>query len=145
MGMNYISLMEAYLIETVRASGITNQELEEHVSKKDVTPWEDLNQNLQFQALIDLQEKDPVAFHSIIRDGYQVKFVTMNGLKNLLKLKFDITETEYEPTEKGITKLVVDVETLSNIKQVLSPNWKVQVKAPDGENVNKEISITLGE
>lgn len=38
MKINAISLMEAYLIETVRASGVTNEELEESVSKKTLLP-----------------------------------------------------------------------------------------------------------
>lgn len=143
MGVYKISLMEAYLIETVRASGVTNEELMEQVSKKDVTAWEKLNENWDYTTLINLQEKDADAFQSIIQDGYQVKFVTINGLKNLLKLKFNITEEEYELTEHGIEDLSVDEDTLFTIKLMLSANWKVHESAVDGEGVNKEISITL--
>jgi hypothetical protein len=69
-----------------------------------------------------------------------VKFITINGLRNLLKLKFDITEEMYELTEQGIAKLIAGEDTLSGIKQMLSPNWKVQEKELDGKY---EISITL--
>lgn len=141
MGVYKISLMEAYLIETVRASGVTNEELLEQVSKKDVTPWEKLNENWDYTTLIDLHEKDADIFLSVIHDGYQVKFLTINGLKNLLKMKFKITEAEYELTEQGIENLRVDEDTLFKIKLMLSPNWKVDESAVD--SVNQEISITL--
>lgn len=143
MGVYKISLMEAYLIETVRASGVTNEELVEQVSKKDVTAWENLNENWDYTTLIDLQEKHPDAFKSIIQDGYQVKFITINGLKNLLRLKFNITEEEYELTAHGIEDLSVDEDTLSKIKLMLSPNWKVHETAIDREGVNRDISIIL--
>lgn len=140
MEVNAISLMEAYLIETVRASGVANEELERSVSIKDVASWNRQHPNFDFQTLIDLQEKDNHAFHSIIHDGYQVKFITINGLRNLLKLKFNITEEMYELTEQGIAKLAAGADTLSGLRQILSPNWKIQEKELDGKY---EISITL--
>jgi len=140
MEVNSISLMEAYLIETVRASGVSSEELEKCITKKDITSWSKLHPNFDFQTLIELHEKDANRFHSILFDGYEVKFITINGLKNLLKLKFDINEEMYELTEQGIAKLIVDKDTLASIKQIMSSNWKVQEKASDG---NKEISITL--
>jgi hypothetical protein len=140
MEVNTISLMEAYLIEILRTNGVTSNKLEESVLKKDVVSWNKMHTNFDFQILIDLHEKDARAFRSIIHNGYQVKFITINGLKNLLKLKFDITEEMYELTEQGISKLIVDEGTLSSIKQMMSPNWKVQEKELGGKH---EISITL--
>jgi len=140
MEVNAISLMEAYLIEILRANGVTSEKLEESVLKKDIVSWNKLHTNFDFQILIDLHEKDARTFHYIIHNGYQVKFITMNGLKNLLKLKFDITGEEYELTEQGISKLIVNESTLFTIKQMVSPNWKVQEKELGGKY---EVSITV--
>ncbi|GAB3795903.1 hypothetical protein [Virgibacillus kimchii] len=140
MKVDSISLMEAYIIESVRKSGITNEELVESVSKKDIASWRQAHLKFDFHILIDLYEKDARAFHSIIHDGYQIKFITINGLKNLLKLKFDITEEVYELTEQGIANLYVDDNTLYRIRQMLSPNWKVQEKEVDGKH---RVSIIL--
>ncbi|WP_068674745.1 hypothetical protein [Oceanobacillus sp. Castelsardo] len=133
MELQKISLMDAYMIETLRSKGVTNQEL---VEQKDIEVWNDLHDTFDFGDLISLRKKDPDAFQTIVNDGYQVKFVTFNGLKNLLKLKFNRIEgIDYQTVEKGIKGLDLDTEERDQIKKLLSKNWAVKEEAVDEKTV----------
>lgn len=122
-----ISLMEAYMIETMRVNGITNEEIIAGVKAKDVSGWKQINEKFDFEQLIALAEKDLAAFEKVIHDGYAVKFVTVGGLERLLSLKFGKeANQDYKKTETGIYGLVLDEPALHELKEILSSNWKVK-------------------
>lgn len=133
MGLEKISLMEAYLIETLRSNGVSNQEL---IEQQNVEDWNQYHESFDFQLLIQLKERDPIAFQKVIEDGYQVKFVTFNGLKNLLKMKFNRVENiDYQSMEKGIYNLRLNDIELKQIKNLLSKNWVVHEEKVDQKTV----------
>lgn len=141
-----INLMEAFLIETLRGDRVSNTELLDRTYKKEIEEWQSLYPKLDFQGLVTLADKDFEAFKSIIQDGYKIKFVTMNGLKNLLKLRFSITENEYNQSEKGIENVKVNNEQLSWIEQILSGNWRIkETLLEKNEDQGKYINILLAE
>jgi hypothetical protein len=133
MELQKISLMDAYMIETLRSKGVTDEEL---IEQKGIEVWNRLHDSFDFHDLIRLREKDPVAFQTIIEDGYQVKFVTFNGLKNLLKLKFNrMDEIDYQTTEKGVRGLYLNMEACNQLKTLLSKNWTVKEEEVDEKTV----------
>lgn len=133
MELQKISLMDAYMIETLRSKGVTNEEL---IEQKDIEMWNRLDDSFDFYDLLRLREKDPLAFQTIIKDGYQVKFVTINGLKNLLKLKFNrIDKIDYQTTEKGVRGLYLNMEAYNQLKKLLSKNWTVKEEEVDDKTV----------
>src|SRR5699024_551119 len=143
MRLHKVTLMEAYLIETLRSNGIPNDELLKKVAQKDIRSWEDINPKFDFNGLISLYEKDEAAFKSIINDGYKVKFLTFKGLENLLKFRLDkVAEEDYEILENGISELKVKEEELNVIKQLLSTNWTIH-ETENSDNENKNISIFI--
>lgn len=143
MEINKVSLMEAYMIETLRSNGLTDQEILTQIEKKDISPWENLHTKFDFNDLIKLAEQNHKEFEAIILNGYQVKFVTFNGLKTLLKLKFNLLEEQdYQLTEKGITDLKITGKQLTKIKQVLSENWVIE-GMPSETSDHKAVKIEL--
>ncbi|MBS4210353.1 hypothetical protein [Bacillus sp. FJAT-50079] len=134
-----ISLPTAYMIETLRHHGVSDQELLQQTEKKDVSPWKGFNTNFDFNELVELSEKND--FRSIIQDGYTIKFVTIKGLQNLLRLKFNqLEERNYHLTEKGIAELVLDQPQYKTLKQMLSPNCMIRENSLDAEG---KTSITI--
>ena len=143
MELNKITLPEAYMIETIRSKGVSDQELLAAVESGDIGPWREFNANFDFTNLVTLAEKDPSKFKSIILDGYGVKFLTIYGLKNLLKFKLGLVEErDYQLTERGITDLKVEDGQLMIIKQFLSNNWTLEELASNDES-GKVIKIEL--
>ncbi len=145
MEINKISLMDAYLIETLRNNGVSNDELLDQLERQDVSPWGKVKPEFDFTALINLYEQDPKAFASILSDGYTVKFITMKGLQNLLKMKFDkIEERDFQLSDNGVSHLKVDEDTYPALKQMLSKNWIIlELSEQDSSHSIREISILL--
>lgn len=145
METHKITLMEAYMIETLRTNGISNETLVAQLEQKDLSPFEAIHDKYDFNELIKLYDEDYNLFNSILVDGYKVKFVTMNGLRNLLKLKFDkIEEQDYQLTDKGIVHMKIEEEVIPAVRQLLSSNWTIEEHTlEDSSQSGKEISILL--
>lgn len=140
MGINRISLPTAYMIETLRSNGISDEQILHQIKERDVTPWDRLHSNFDFTNLVELADQDGINFESIIQDGYTVKFITIRGLQTLLQLKFDkIVDRDYQVTETGISGLQLEESDFTVLKQLLSRNCKIQETLP----VNKGIAIEL--
>lgn len=135
MAVNKISLATAYMIETLRSNSVSNQVLLEQVEKKDVSVWEGIHSPFDFNELVKLADEDNDFFRSIIEDGYQVKFVTINGLQRLLELKFGkLPDRDFTLNENGIDHLQMNEEQLLLLKQILSNNWLVSETLSENEN-----------
>lgn len=141
MTLQKINLMDAIMIETVRSNGISNEELIGKALNKEVDDLESLSTDFDFERLVELAENEEI-FKSIIHDGYQVSFVTRNGLKNLLKLKFQITEGDYEQIENGYLNLEIHEDTLDSIRELISANWKIREIERNDSKV--KVNITVG-
>ena len=125
MGRNNISLKDAYIIETLRSNHVNDQEIIDRVEANDTTEWQVSGINIDVERLVQIGKE--VNIHSILEDGYSVKFVTFKGLLNLLKLKFHKEEElDYEPTSNGIVGLRVDDNELATLRQILSKNWHIE-------------------
>ena len=142
---NNITLMDAYMIETLRSNGISDSELLTQLELKDLSFLEKLKSNFDFNELLKLYEQDPSNFKSILTDGYTVKFITMKGLQNLLKMKFDkINERDYQLVDNLISYLTIEEAAYPALKQILSKNWVIQeLSEQDGDSsqANRRISI----
>src|SRR5699024_12408452 len=88
MAVHTITLQAAYMIENLRKHGVSNEELIE-INEQSIERWNDLKLDFDFNVLKELAETDQDAYSTIVRDGYQVKCLTINGLINLIHLKFD--------------------------------------------------------
>lgn len=126
MNQPKISQMEAYMIETLRANGIINEEIIQAVKEKDVSSWKQIHEEFDFEQLITLAEKDFTAFEKVIKEGYTIKFVTVGGLEKLLRLRFGKEPNEdYQKYQTGVKGVALDGSSLQELKQMLSLNWKV--------------------
>ena len=126
MVLQKITLMEAYMIETLRLKGITDEEILDKAFNGNVGEWEILAPEYDFQQLAQLARRDESVFRSAVHDGYAVKFVTIKGLTKLLRLKFGKhPDKDYTLTANGITGLSVDRDELNALKRVLSGNWSI--------------------
>lgn len=125
MTIEAITLSEAYMIENLRKYGISNEALLE-IDEAAVERWKDLDERFDFNVLKKMAKQNPKKYQSIIDDGYQVKFLTINGLINLIELKFKKQkEVDFKVLDDGISELVLDHADVVELKQFLSLNWQV--------------------
>lgn len=145
MGTHKITLMEAYMIETLSSNGITNEEMLTQLEQRDSSVWERINPNYNYGDLISLYQQDTNAFASILTEGYQVKFLTIRGLQGLLELKFKKTAgKDYTLTDDGIKQLKVDEAELETLKQFLSKNWTITELPRETDDEMRDIMILNG-
>ncbi|WP_062105476.1 hypothetical protein [Bacillus niameyensis] len=143
MELNKITLPAAYMIETLRSKGITNEQLLTQINNRDISPWKNVSEHFDFNELIKLADQDQNAFKSIVLQGYSIKFVTIRGLQNLLRLKFDIVEDrDYLVTDKGISELQIENSQLAVLKQMLSKNCTI-FEMKSAEQHKKIVRIEL--
>lgn len=120
-----ITLMEAYLIETARKAGVSNEEILLKAERAELSSLNKLHKSFDFTELSSLANKGNI-FKAVLEEGYKIKFLTFPGLVNLLKLKFNKIEGEdFIQNENFISNLQVKDEELMEIKTFLSDNWVI--------------------
>ncbi|HLS22636.1 MAG TPA: hypothetical protein VK037_01825 [Pseudogracilibacillus sp.] len=119
-----ITLMDLYVIETLRKNGLSDQTILEKVRNKEVESFKKYNDRFDFTVLYELEDAGVLA--DVLKKGYEVKFLTFTGLVNVLKLKFNREEgVDYEAEDFTITNLQLEEEELEVLKQIVSKNWIV--------------------
>ncbi|MEK4523807.1 hypothetical protein NSQ95_02250 [Psychrobacillus sp. FSL W7-1457] len=124
-----LSMMEAVLLESLRSNGVSNQEL---LSSLDGRSWEETF-STEYEALLNIYSQDKQQFIELLENGYSVKFITFNGLKNLLKMKFNkLEEQDYKIVDNTFELLELNPQQLSTLRQLLSINWVVDEHEREG-------------
>ncbi len=118
--------MEAYLIETARKAGVSNEEILSKAERDDLSSLNKLHKSFDFTELSSLANKGNI-FKAVLEEGYKIKFLTFPGLVNLLKLKFNKIEGEdFIIEEFSIKELQLTRVEIENLKTLISTNWKVE-------------------
>lgn len=126
--MESITLMEAYAIETLRGNGISNDKIIKNIKANDLEEFKAVKENMDFDALVELSKN--ADFEAIVNDGYKVKFLTFNGLKNLIKMKFGkFADEDYQVDEFVISGLELDENQQKDLENILSANWTLESEA----------------
>jgi hypothetical protein len=116
-----ISLMEAYIIETLKGYRISLEEVERRIEEDHLADWQE---QFKFDFTL-LKEMEPQKLRDAFSGKYRIKFVTINGLKNLLRMRFDIQDIHYKEVDNGLLDLSVDETIEKQIGSMLSSNWTV--------------------
>lgn len=126
MSKEAITLKEAYVIENLRKQGVTNEKLLE-IANETIEDWNGLIEEEDFDILKNLAKEDREKYTSIIKTGYKVKFLTLNGLINLVQLKFNKEkDVDFTVHDDGISNLKLDESRHFEVIEFLSQNWKVK-------------------
>lgn len=119
-----ISLMEAYSIEALKGANVTDETILEKVRTQNLHEiTEGFEARLDFNLLYGIEGKLP----SILRDGYQVKFLTFPGLQRLLEIKLGKQETD-DYTLDGFTvkELQLTDKEAQVVRTFLANNWMME-------------------
>lgn len=122
-----ITLMEAYLIETLRSAGISEEEILSKFHSRKLEDFQHIREDFDFTLLYPLSDRGDDVLEVILQEGYEIKFLTIHGLINMLQLKFHKVEDEdYERNDFVLSKLLLNDEETRILQQLLSPNWQME-------------------
>lgn len=117
-----ITLMESYLIETLRTNGISEAEIMKQVQSRTVEQFKQYDNRFDFTGLYALDEAG--ILKDVLENGYEIKFLTYTGLVNMLELRFNKHEQkDYVAEDFTIFQLQLTKEELATLSQMLSNNW----------------------
>ena len=121
-----ISMMEAYGFELLKANGITYEQVAHQFSKNNTALL--IEEDFDFAVLKALFDADQQAFEQAYAGNYSVKFLTINGLRNILRMRFGIQVDAYETLEagNGLSGVPATAETEQQLRKFVSSNWKVE-------------------
>lgn len=122
-----ISMMEAYTIELLKNHPYTFEQIRHYIENDELHILTN-TYTIDSDSLRELLNENAKEMEQAFAGDYQVKFMTINGLKNLLRLRFQLSEDQYEllPEGNGLRHLQVDSITEQQIRDMLSSNWKVE-------------------
>jgi hypothetical protein len=118
-------MMEAYMIEALKERGYNfvsyEQAVQQGIELEEV------------EGLIPLYEKNAPVLAKAFDGDYAISFVTYNGFRNLIKMRYGIPLDSYRLEPNGIFDLNISNEIIEEITKFLSINWTVERK---GERVS---------
>ncbi|MBM7663749.1 hypothetical protein JOC25_000205 [Solibacillus kalamii] len=122
-----ISMMEAYTIELLKNHPYTFEQIKYFIENDELHLLTN-SYDIDTDSLRILLKENAQEMEQAFAGNYEVKFVTMNGLKNLLRMRFQISDDQYELLAEGngLHFLQVDSITEQQIRGMLSSNWKVE-------------------
>lgn len=135
-----LSQWETMLLESARAHGIVDEEIIHKLRTGDAEPFQEIEGGkYDFAPLFDLFNNDPETLEMAIREGYQIKFTTFNGIKFLLNKRYDLqAERDYTVEESALDQVRLKDEALAWMRSAISKNWRiVELKryAESGETI----------
>src|SRR5699024_8246142 len=113
--------MVADLVESAVGRGMERHTLVEYVQQEKTGELNDFVRRFEYKDLIEAYKENPENIASAIQFGYQVKFVTLGGVKNLLGMKFALEEEkDFKATENSVLNIPLTQNQFAIVKEMLS-------------------------
>lgn len=130
-----ITLMEAYMIETLLAGGMEKADLIQAIKNGDIDTILDIDDSFDYLAFIKEAEENPDRIEQAIQSGYTIKYISVYGIERLLKIKFNLDSgTDYSIEDNTFLNIILKQEDFTAFETMLSPNWNISHKrAADSE------------
>lgn len=119
-----LSQNEALMIEALRALGWSDDELISRVRSGDL-PIDESIFHFEYKGLTEFDAQQPELFESAVREGYQIKYNTLGGIRSwfLIVLGRE-AEISREPGVESVTIELTAAEK-ERFASVLSFGWKI--------------------
>lgn len=137
----------AILIEAARVSGLSDDELLRLAKAGDVEPFKPIAEGkLEFTNLLDLAAGNPSGLEQAVREGYQITFNTINGMKYYIGIVYKkLRERDYSNLPDRIEGLTLTAPEVSKLRASLSPFWVITETGGNETQGTVTISIHLPE
>ena len=121
-----LSQWEAFMVETLRHNGVSGEDIIKGLQENDVTRFQSYDTTFDYEDLHVSWTDDSERIEKAITDGYQVKFLSVYGIKRLLKLMFSLEEpADYTLEEQQFVQVPLTNQQATTVRTLLSPNWSI--------------------
>lgn len=122
-----LSQKEMMLLETARANGFVDEEIIHKLRTGNRAAFAELEDGrYDFSELFTLAQRDPLTMETAIREGYQIKFATINGVQFLLHKRYGLAAgQDYTVLETGLDQVRLQDKALAWMRTTLSANWRI--------------------
>lgn len=121
-----ISLMEAYMIETLLAAGMEKTNLIHAIKNNDIDAILEMDDSFDYLAFIKDVKDNPERIEQAIQFGYTIKYISVYGIERLLKIKFDLeSKKDYLIEDNKFINVKLKQEEFAAFETMLSPNWNI--------------------
>lgn len=120
-----INLMQAYELIALQDKK-SNEAIIADAKANATASWQELVEKWDMTELPKLIARDEATFADIVHGNYQVSYITLPGLANLLKWRFGLQadkDFSVNETDLAIEDIKVDEATEKAIITMLSSNW----------------------
>lgn len=135
-----ITLMEAYMIETLRSKGMSPEDLVQAIQTNDIHALLAIDDSFDYTDLIETAKKDLERIQTAIMSGYTIKFVSKNGIKRLLNVKFGLESGKnYDIEGAKFSNIHLEEDAFKTFQTMLSPNWRIEGKRTTHSGITFDI------
>lgn len=137
-----ITLMDAYMIETLFSKGIKKEDFLHTMNEKNLDKYVHFDDSFDYSELsTSVQGKESLFEEAIKKNQYAISYLTIGGLKNLLRIKYEfVEEKDYLLYDQKLENLTVNQKQLKEIKALVSSAWRV-IETDEKSNHSVTISI----
>ncbi|SDJ17247.1 hypothetical protein [Natribacillus halophilus] len=134
-----ISQVSANLLEHARHKGVSELELQRAIQEENVSFLNEVSDELfSYDEVFTHAREQGEELERALLEGYNIKFITKDGLKTWLKQKFGFEEgRDYREEEGQIKGLVLDKDERQMLESSLAGNWTIETVDND-ENQNEQ-------
>lgn len=123
-----LSQWDALLLESLRGLGWSNDEVLSRVASGDL-PADESEFQFDYQQLAAQQAAQPETFEQAVREGYQIKYNTIRGVRSWIAVAFGKEPAlELEPGKEYV-EVALTADEKQRLEEVLSFGWAVQAGA----------------
>jgi hypothetical protein len=118
----------AIRLELIRSHGFSRTDILAHLKNGDLAPFQQINGGeVDFSVLLEYAQDNLAAFEQALTEGYQATFLTVPGVKNFLKARYQLEAgIDYEDLGESFENIKLPAEEVQWLASTLSQNWGVQ-------------------
>ncbi|WP_178020516.1 hypothetical protein [uncultured Paenibacillus sp.] len=147
MTVPYASLPQPYALrlEMIRAKGIEVAAVLELLDRNNAAEWQQrMNPKLQWDGFAEYVREHVDEVKQAYLEGYRFKFMTVGGLRNLLKIKFGLQAgQDYAFDESGnrFSGVKLKTEDYQNLRMLTPDYWEILIDQKDSDRGMLELRI----
>lgn len=121
-----LSQWDALMVEGLRRLGWPDDEIVERVRRGIDLPADDSIYQFNYEELAAFAAREPETFEAAVRDGYQIKYNTIGGIRSWIAVAYGKEpEVNREPGREAVTAELTPAEQ-ERLASTLSHGWAIE-------------------